>query len=293
MAIFPYIRSAYYNLWREFAFPYEVQLNRQLQGLPPLPPQQNGRGNRRRDGDRNGDGGVMGFLQGLLDALEPEDEEPRAAPGGGEQIRIVHEEVNADEGEEDGEVLVELIIEEVVQDENGDPVEGDAQGGVDFPAQPIDIQLPQEPEPPQQQQQPGQQGDEGRQAPPQDQPQVQQGQHEAPRAPPARRPGLGSILSNISNAIVSALILPGISFAMGEALRLVLPKTWTATPAYGSWTRHVGRPGLLQQQWGRSLVGGCLYVVMKDMVRLYAKHRKVAAIDNRRVKNVDRRRGRR
>jgi hypothetical protein len=118
-------------------------------------------------------------------------------------------------------------------------------------------------------------------------------QHEAPQAPPARRMGLGALLSSISNAVVGALILPGVSFAMGEALRLVLPKTWTSSSARNPWTLYGGfggRPGLLQQQWGRSLVGGCLYVVLKDVIRVYAKSRRVVAMGNRRVKNVDRKR---
>ncbi|KAI9158866.1 RING finger domain protein [Paramyrothecium foliicola] len=284
MAVFPYIRSAYYNFWREFAFPYEVQLNRQLQGLPPLPPPQNGRaGNQRRDGGGNGEGGVMGFLQGLLDALDPDDEEHRgvAPAGAADQIRIVHEEVGGGENEdEDGEVLVELIIEEVVENED-DADDGPVVDDADMPQRLADEQPAQIAQP-----RPGQQRDEPLNVPAQQNP-PQNHQHEAPQAPPARRPGLGSILSNISNAIVSALILPGISFAMGEALRLVLPKSWTTSPFHHSpWTRHLGRPGLLQQQWGRSLVGGCLYVVIKDVVRLYAKHRKVAAIENRRVKNA-------
>jgi len=118
-----------------------------------------------------------------------------------------------------------------------------------------------------------------------------QGGHEVPQAPP-RRMGLSAILSNVSNAIVGALIMPGISYAMGEALRLVLPKAWTTVGPRNPWSRYgmVGRPGLLQQQWGRSLVGGCLYVVLKDVVRVYTKSRRVAAMGNRRVKNVDRRR---
>jgi hypothetical protein len=81
-----------------------------------------------------------------------------------------------------------------------------------------------------------------------------------------------------------------VSFAMGELLRLALPKQWTAASSFPRGSTM--RPGLLQQQWGRSLVGGCLYVVLKDFLRLYTKYRKVAAIGNRKVKNVDRARRR-
>src|SRR5690606_21944540 len=76
-AIFPGIRSLYYNLYREFVWPYEVNLNRQIMGLPPLDSRQNGAvaNENRRNADRNGEGGIAGFLQNLLDALEPEDGE--------------------------------------------------------------------------------------------------------------------------------------------------------------------------------------------------------------------------
>lgn len=121
----------------------------------------------------------------------------------------------------------------------------------------------------------------------------EQDHHEAPQAPPARGMGFGGLLSSISNSVVSALILPGVSFAMGEALRLVLPKAWTASASRSPWAFYAGpggRPGLLQQQWGRSFIGGCLFVVLKDAIRVYAKYWRVAAIRNRRVKNFDRKR---
>ncbi|KAM4067030.1 RING finger domain-containing protein [Hirsutella rhossiliensis] len=251
IAVFPYVRSMYYNLWREFVLPHEVKLNRQLVGLPPVEERPNAG-------------------QQMADNQDDVDQ-----PGGHDvhHIEIVHEEGEA-HGHMEGEIMVELQIGEVERDEDGIPVdqeliemaqivehpepEADAHDG---PAAPV--------APPNQ----GNNADEGGQG------------HEAPQAPP-RRLGIGAILSNVSNAIVGALILPGISLAMGEALRLALPKAWTKASRHGT----VGRPGLLQQQWGRSLIGGCLYVVLKDTVRVYTKSRRVAALGNRRVKNVDRRR---
>ncbi|CAI6087443.1 unnamed protein product [Clonostachys chloroleuca] len=265
IAVFPYVRSIYYNLWREFVFPYEVNLNRRILGLPPAEPRRNDRGRENgRNGERNAEGGVVGFLQTLLDALDPDEEEQegREAPP---QIEIVHEEIPQEAiAEAEEQVIFEFHYEgdlgedDILLPDEDEPAEALEDAHNDPPA-------PNQAEPAEQQAADQEQAANHR---------------EAAQAPPAHRPGLGTILSNMSNALVSALILPGISFAVGEALRLLLPKAWTTTL----------RPGLLQHQWGRSLIGGCLFVVIKDVVRLYSKHRKVAAMSNRRVKNVDRRR---
>ncbi|KAF5003246.1 hypothetical protein FDECE_10204 [Fusarium decemcellulare] len=303
MAMFPYVRSAYLNFWREFVFPYEVSLNRQIMGLPPIEPRQEQPAPERQPEQRNGEGGVVGFLNGLIEALEVDDGDDDHNDDGGRQLRVVE-----DGGEgEDGGVVLELVIEEVEEfpEEDEDDWEERRPGrndrNRDEPAE------RDEPAP-----RPAQEAERERDAAPAPEPALEPAaaaaadvpapapaaenqaangnEHEAPQAPPARRPGLGTILSGVSNAIVSALILPGISYVMGELLRLALPKPWmtTSSLARGSTTR----PGLLQQQWGRSLVGGCLYVVMKDVIRLYTKYRKVAAIGNRRVKNVERERRR-
>ncbi|KAF7534061.1 hypothetical protein G7Z17_g13424 [Cylindrodendrum hubeiense] len=279
MTLFPYARSAYLNFWREFVFPYEVNLNRQMQGLPALEPRQNEEPViNQRAVQRNENGGVLGFLNNLLDALEPEDDDEgrdnAAAP-----LRIDHQEVE----NEDGDIIVDIVLDGVIEiaeedvnefsDDEQDGIGNGRNGPVARHAARVVPEVEAEP------------------AAALADPPAQHDEHEAPQAPPARRPGLGSILSGVSNAIVSALILPGISYVMGELLRLALPKTWTTMPR-NPWFRTVGiiRPGLFQQQWGRSLVGGCLWVVMKDVVRLYTKYRKVAAMGKRRVQNVERHR---
>lgn len=272
MAIFPYIRSAYLNFWREFVFPYEVNLNRRIMGLPPLEPRQ-GEEQPAADqpaapqGNNDPGAGVVGFLNNLIDALEPDDDD--GDDNGGEGARA---QLRIDGDEVEGGLVLDIVIEEDTDDEEGNPVPNNQEqngGDQDRPA----ADVPRQPA-----------------AVPANPP-AGDNQHEAPQAPPARRPGIGSILSGVSNAIVSALILPGISFVMGELLRLALPKSWTML-SRSPWYRPsgLGRPGLFQQQWGRSLVGGCLWVVMKDVIRLYTKYRKVAAIGQRRVKNVERNR---
>jgi hypothetical protein len=90
-------------------------------------------------------------------------------------------------------------------------------------------------------------------------------------------------LSDIVNNATTSLLLPTISFGMGELLRVTLPKAWVSRPG--------GAPaGLLQQRWGRSLVGGGLFIVLKDIFVLYAKYRKVEVKKHRRVRNVKRKR---
>jgi len=49
--------------------------------------------------------------------------------------------------------------------------------------------------------------------------------------------------------------------------------------------------GLLQTRWGRSVVGGCLFVVIKDMVRVYCRWRMAVSFRERKVLDYDRKRG--
>jgi hypothetical protein len=102
-------------------------------------------------------------------------------------------------------------------------------------------------------------------------------------------------MSDIANNAATSLLLPTISFCMGELLRLTLPKGWVSSPtssrnSYYRRATTTAPTGLLQKQWGRSLVGGCLFIVLKDMFLLYAKYRKVEVKKKRRVRNVKRRR---
>ncbi|KAH7310444.1 hypothetical protein B0I35DRAFT_452919 [Stachybotrys elegans] len=290
IAVFPFIRSVYYKLWREFVYPYESNLNRQLNGLPPLEPAAaNVNGNNVGAGHRHAEGGLLGFLHGIADALEADVE------GGDDEaagIHVVRDEVRAERDENgDDEVVLELVIEGVI---GGD---GDEDWEAPGPVQEPEVQREAQPAPPAANR-PDPQGDarpRAAGAEEQQQPAAENDRHEAPIAPPARRPGIGIVLSNMSNALVGSLMLPVTCFLAGELLGLMLPTSWTRSPRRTGWgwAGNMGRPGLLQQQWGRSLVGGCLYAVMRDAVRLYAKRRKVASMGIRRVKNVERRRNRR
>lgn len=85
------------------------------------------------------------------------------------------------------------------------------------------------------------------------------------------------LLIDVINSLVRTLMLPGISFATGELLRLCLPQSWAQRPP------GLAPTGLLQEQWGRSLVGGCLYVVFRDLFRLYVKHRKAKILPSTKI----------
>jgi hypothetical protein len=100
---------------------------------------------------------------------------------------------------------------------------------------------------------------------------------------------VGGTLTDIMSSIVLSLLYPSICFGMGEVLRVTLPRSWVTRPA-PSWGSRPQATGLLQRRWGRSLVGGCMYVVLKDAFTLYAKYRQVQQKSKRRVRNVERRR---
>ncbi|KAF2271314.1 uncharacterized protein EI97DRAFT_408425 [Westerdykella ornata] len=107
-----------------------------------------------------------------------------------------------------------------------------------------------------------------------------------PGAPPDVAPGVGQqgnpgdgvhvrrrvdnvtvSMTNIANSILGALIFPSIAAVVGEVLRMTLPKAWVTPPLSGKPT------GFLQARWGRSILGGCLFVGIKDVIMLYVRWR--------------------
>ncbi|KAI0804010.1 hypothetical protein GGR55DRAFT_682146 [Xylaria sp. FL0064] len=85
------------------------------------------------------------------------------------------------------------------------------------------------------------------------------------------------------NFIAGALLWPGVCYGVGELMRHVLPSRFVTKPPSGPAT------GLLQERWGRSFIGGCLFVVLKDAFFLYVKYKKMMNRPYRRIKNSDRR----
>ncbi|KAI0553499.1 hypothetical protein F4679DRAFT_571197 [Xylaria curta] len=85
------------------------------------------------------------------------------------------------------------------------------------------------------------------------------------------------------NFITGALLWPGVCYGAGEVLRHLLPSRFITKPSSGPPT------GLLQERWGRSLVGGCLFVVLKDVFFLYVKYKRMMNRPYRRIRNSERR----
>lgn len=104
--------------------------------------------------------------------------------------------------------------------------------------------------------------------------------------------GGGIVISvyQLANLITGALLFPSIATSMGGLLKLALPKSWTTPPSF--WNRNA-RQGLLQSQFGRSVVGGCLFVVLKDSLLLYSKFRLAQDHRKRRVVDYDPQKGQR
>jgi hypothetical protein len=101
---------------------------------------------------------------------------------------------------------------------------------------------------------------------------------------------------SLADTIIGALIFPSIAAAMGELLKLSLPASWVKPPAGASATSWLGgwntaiknRPtGFLQTRWGRSLVGGCLFVGLKDAVLLYVRWKMAQNHRRRRILDHD------
>ena len=118
-------------------------------------------------------------------------------------------------------------------------------------------------------------------------------QPQAPQQPPAQPPRPGRpIIQNFVFAIpdlvrlsLGALALPVVSYYMGQIFKATLPKTWVTPPPSYYWHRGGGGKGIMQSQTGRTVVGGCLFVVLKDSLFLYAKYSMAQNHKKRKVLN--------
>ncbi|OCK83898.1 hypothetical protein K432DRAFT_379113 [Lepidopterella palustris CBS 459.81] len=100
-----------------------------------------------------------------------------------------------------------------------------------------------------------------------------------------RERNLNFSTTSLADTVLGALLFPSIAAAVGEALRVMLPKSWVTPPSSGKAT------GLLQAKWGRSIVGGCLFVGVKDAVMLYVRWKMAQNHRKRRVLNYDKSKG--
>lgn len=88
-------------------------------------------------------------------------------------------------------------------------------------------------------------------------------------------------IPQVASTVMGALFFPMISSMIGDLLKVTLPSKWVGKGVGFGIANKDG--GLLKEKWGRTLVGGCLFVVLKDVVTLYCKWRKAKDFGKRKV----------
>ena len=92
------------------------------------------------------------------------------------------------------------------------------------------------------------------------------------------------VTSGIGETVLGALAFPVVAAGMGGLLSYVIPPAWMSS---ANWMN--GRPGLMRHRWGRSVVGGCLFIVLKDALVLYCRWKLAQTHRQRRVMDYDKR----
>lgn len=87
--------------------------------------------------------------------------------------------------------------------------------------------------------------------------------------------------AQVTSTVMGALFFPAISSIMGDLLKVALPAKWV-TKQPSRWGIKVS-DGMLKEKWGRSIIGGCLFVVLKDAVTLYCKWKKARDFGKKKV----------
>ncbi|EON97539.1 putative ring finger domain-containing protein [Phaeoacremonium minimum UCRPA7] len=275
ITLMPYVSLTYSSVYYEFFGTFEKRLNRALRGRtqvaeePPAAPQpQAGEPAERLPDDEEEGVGAALFRLGnaVLNLFGGEDEvvlEAEVRLGAHEEEQLAEELQEMIEDDPEAIVMIEEALEEAANEQAEHVAQHQEEEGDDAAPAPV-IRI---------------QRNEDRPA----------AQDEPAQDPPAEENRPNTTLTDIVNGTVTALLFPAISFGVGELLRLGLPRGWV-TRAVESGARRSPN-GLLQERWGRSLVGGCLFVVLKDALNLYTKYRRVEVRKHRHVKNVERRRG--
>lgn len=269
---------AYMKIKREILGGLEAKWDRIIRGLPEAEAPEDPQG---------GVGGIREIINNITDGLQggPPDEQ--------ENDRV---ELWFDEGEGEGGAGLVIDVVEEIEDEDdedwqqpnhenmGPQPQGEPQVEGAQEERPVEAgHEPQDEQPPQERLQ---------EAPEEALPELQPVPQQEPqrRAPVVDRAVRYSI-RDLTSTILGALLLPSLSWAAGELLRLALPKAWSVMPGPSRYfiftpSFRLGPAGLMQERWGRSLVGGVAWVVLKDMFRLYVKYRRAVIRPLRRVPNV-------
>ncbi|KAJ5793582.1 hypothetical protein N7457_000181 [Penicillium paradoxum] len=95
--------------------------------------------------------------------------------------------------------------------------------------------------------------------------------------------------SNLADIVLGALVFPAIAASMGGLLKYALPAAWTTPTPQSTLTSIFGRAraGILQSRWGRSIVGGCMFVLLKDALVLYCRWKLAQGHRRRKVLNYE------
>lgn len=256
-SILPYLRTAYNTYYRRVWLPREKQWLKEIQPRARSELNENDPGNPAVMPD-NMDPDEEPLLEVRLDAgwegdwdSDAEDEGEQGP--GDEQDGVVEQEAQ--------EVAIPVAI-----------AEGDEAGQND--AGPEAIPIPDVPP-----------RDQNANAQPNEQPAAAAGAGAQVPANNDRGERMRVSLTPIAETILGALLFPTLAGLSGELLKLALPRAWTTAPILPTRGGRVAAKGLLQEKWGRSLVGGCLFVVLKDAVMLYVRwkmaemHRKRRVLD--------------
>ncbi|KAK4130655.1 hypothetical protein BT67DRAFT_445465 [Trichocladium antarcticum] len=279
IALMPYVHLSYTFLYYDLFGKLEKRLNRALRGLPPAgdvadpaDPARAGaepaaaaagaRNDEEADGIWGNVGNLAQAILGLFNDLPAEAQ--RGAEDGG-QVENDGGDANDAWDEDDLMLHEDDQFQILAGDEAEAPIAEQQIAPPPPPAAAVDQGTPQQDQP---------------QPQPQPQPQAQNPRRNN-NNDVAPGPAGVSLIGAAINNMVTSLLFPAISFGMGELIRAAVPKAWVAGGARTN-------PGLLQRRWGRSLAGGCLFVVLKDAIALYTKSRRVQAKLKRRVRNVAR-----
>ena len=88
--------------------------------------------------------------------------------------------------------------------------------------------------------------------------------------------------SGLGQSVLGALAFPWVAAGMGGLLSFALPASWMTN---ANWMN--GRPGLLRNRWGRTVIGGMAFVVLKDALMLYCRWRIAQGFRQRRIMDFD------
>ncbi|KAK1759250.1 hypothetical protein QBC47DRAFT_371380 [Echria macrotheca] len=285
IALMPHVRLAYRLLYAELVGPLDIRLNLAMRGRPaneePGPGQGQGAQGAQGENAQENQGAwqltwaLARTFYNLFIADDQRDENGEPAPPEVDIDIRIGGAVDDDEGDDAApaenreEPVGEAQEEFQVAEEEVEPAEQPVQA----PEQPF-----QAPEQPAQAPEPAAQP-----APAPAQPARQNRRNRrrdrAQAVDPMEEPR-ESFLGYMMTSLTTSLLLPGISYGLGEAIRYLVPKSWTHRPSYR-------RPptGLLQMRWGRSLAGACLFFVLRDVSVLVWKWRRVKVKQGRRIRD--------